>query len=133
MYFRDQWSEGIIVPVHKKGDVSNVENYRGITLVSCMSKLFTYILNKIITVLCDKSNIIADAQFGFRKGRSTVDAVFVLMSVIQKFMFENKRLYVVCVDLMKCYDTINRNVLWLKLFRLGINGFLFLCIIKDIY
>jgi len=105
-YFPDQWSEGIIYPVHKKGDVSNVENYRGITLVSCMSKLFTYILNKIITVLCDKSNIIADAQFGFRKGRSTVDAVFLFMFVIQKFMFENKRLYIVFV-----YDTINRNVL----------------------
>ena len=94
-YFPDQWPEGIIVTVHKKGDVSNVENYRGITLVSCMSKLFTSILNKRITVLCDKFNIISDAQFGFRKGRSTVDAVFVLMSVIQKFMFENKRLYVV--------------------------------------
>ena len=131
-YFPDHWSEGIIVPVHKKGDASNVENYRGITLVSCMSKLFTSILNKRITVLCDKFNIISDAQFGFRKGRSTVDTVFVLMSVIQKFMFENKRLYVVFVDLMKCYDTIIRNVLWLKLFKLGINGF-FLCIIKDIY
>jgi len=91
-YFHDQWSEGIIVTVHTKGDVSNVENYRGITLVSCMSKLFTSILNKRITVLCEylkfaKFNIISDAQFGFRKGRSTVDAVFVLMSVIQTFMF----------------------------------------------
>ena len=35
-YFPDQWPEGIIVTVHKKGDVSNVENYRGITLVSCI-------------------------------------------------------------------------------------------------
>jgi len=97
-----------------------------------MSKRFTSILNKRITVLCDTFNIISDAQFGFRKERLTVDAVFVLMSNIQKFMFENKRLYVVFVDLMKCYDTINRNVLWLKLFKLGINGKC-LCIIKDIY
>ena len=44
-YFRDQWSEGIIVPVHKKGDASNVENYRGITLGSCMSKLSTFVLS----------------------------------------------------------------------------------------
>ena len=97
-----------------------------------MSKLFTSILSKIFTVLSDKFNIISDAQFGFRKGRSTVDAVFVLMSVIQKFMFENKWLYVVFVDLIKCYDTINRNVLWLKLFKLGINGNC-LCSIRDIY
>ena len=78
--------------IYKKGDASNVDNYRGITLVSCMSKLFTSILNKRITVLCEylkfaKFNIISDAQFGFRKGRSTVDVVFVLMSVIQTFMF----------------------------------------------
>ena len=96
-----------------------------------MSKLFTSILNKRITVLCDKFNIISDAQFGFRKGRSTVDAVFVLMSVIKKFMLENKRLYIVFVDLMKCYDTINRNVLWLKLFKLDINGIC--CVLSKIF
>ena len=40
----------MIIPVHKKGDKSDVTNYRGITLVSCISKLFTAVLNKRIAV-----------------------------------------------------------------------------------
>jgi hypothetical protein len=43
-YFPESWTEGIIIPVHKKGDTSNVNNYRGITLVSCLSNLFTTII-----------------------------------------------------------------------------------------
>ena len=44
-FFPSQWSEGIIVPLFKKNDPNDVNNYRGITLVSCFSKIFTGILN----------------------------------------------------------------------------------------
>jgi len=47
-FFPEEWTEGVIIPVHKKGDKSDVKNYRGITLVSCMPKLFTAMLNKRI-------------------------------------------------------------------------------------
>ena len=124
--------EGIIVPLHKKGDVDDVNNYRGITLVSCMSKLFTTVLNRRIESFCTENNIISDAQFGFRKGRSTVDAVFILMSLVQKYLNDNKRLYVVYVDMMKCFDSIYRNALWFKLFKCGIQGKL-LRIVRDMY
>ena len=50
-YFPESWCRGCVVPIHKKGDVDNVNNYRGITLLSCMGKLFTSILNKKITRL----------------------------------------------------------------------------------
>ncbi|ESO92711.1 hypothetical protein LOTGIDRAFT_70291, partial [Lottia gigantea] len=43
--FPDEWSEAIIVPVYKKGSINDVQNYRGISLVSCLSKIFTCILN----------------------------------------------------------------------------------------
>lgn len=43
--FPDDWMEGIIVPVFKKGDHNNVNNYRAITLVSCLAKLFASVLN----------------------------------------------------------------------------------------
>ena len=111
---------------------SDVNNYRGITLVSCLSKLFTTVLNKRIELFCDNNNIISDAQFGFRKGRSTVDAIYALMSIVQKYLNENKRLYIVYVDMMKCFDSIYRNALWLKMYRCGIGGKL-LRILKDMY
>jgi len=60
------------------------------------------------------------------------------MSLIQKYIFEKKRLYVVFVvyvvfvDLMKCYDTNNHNTLWFKLFKMGVRG-KFLRIVKYMY
>ncbi len=48
-YFPDAWSEGHIVPIHKKGDVNLVNNYRGVTLLSTIGKLFTRLLNNRLT------------------------------------------------------------------------------------
>jgi hypothetical protein len=84
--------------------------------------MFTTILNKRIELLCDDNAKISDAQFGFRKGCSTVDAIYILMSVVQHVLYENKRLYVVYVDLLKCFDSIYRNALWLKMYKSGIKG-----------
>ena len=74
--FPDKWSEGIIILIYKKGATDDVNNYRGITLLSCLSKLFTTILNNRITKFCEDHSVISDAQFGFKKGLSTSDAIF---------------------------------------------------------
>ena len=54
------------------------------------------------------------------------------MSLIQKYINENKRLYIIYVDMMKCFDSIYRNALWLKLYKVGIQGKL-LRIVTDMY
>ena len=121
-----------LFPVFTKGDPNFVKNYRGVTLVSCMSKLFTTILNNTIEIFYVNNNRISDAQFGFKKGHSTVHATFVLFSLIQKFLNEKQRLYVCFVDLKRCFDSRNRNALWYKLYNTGIQGKL-LRIIRDMY
>ena len=131
-YFPDKWTEGIIVPLHKKGNINEVNNYRGITLVSCLAKLFTTLLNRRIVSFCENNNVISDAQFGFRKGRSTIDALFVLLNIVQKYLNDNKRLYCVYVDMCKCFDTIYRNGLWYKMYNAGIQGKI-LRVVKDMY
>ena len=45
-YFPESWSEGLGVPLHKKGSLNDVNNYRGITLLSCLGRPFTRIINK---------------------------------------------------------------------------------------
>jgi len=50
--------------------------------MSCFSKLFTSIMNKRLEIVCGDNNLLSDCQFGFYKGRSTVDAVFILDSWI---------------------------------------------------
>ena len=61
-FFPEAWAEGCIVPIHKKGDVDEPNNYREITLISCMGKLFTSILNKRILDWDKENCVITDAQ-----------------------------------------------------------------------
>ncbi len=121
-HFPEMWTKGVIIPVYKKGSTCDTNNYRGITLVSCMAKLFTTIINKRLTDWCDENSVLTDAQFGFRKGRSTVDAIFVLSSLIEKTLNDKGRLYCAFVDLRKAFDCVNRNALWYKLYNSGIGG-----------
>ena len=130
--FPESWSKGIIIPVFKKGDPTLVDNYRAITLSSCLSKLFTSILNNRIYSWVEDHDKLSDAQFGFRKERSTVDAIFILQNLIQHVLNDNRRLYCAFVDLRKAFDSVYRNGLWLKLYKAGISGKM-LRIIKSIY
>ena len=90
--------------------------------MSCLSKIFTGVLNKGINKLCDENNVISDCQFGFRRGCSTTDASFVLHNLIQMTLNNRGRLYCAFVDLKKSFDSIYRNALLYKLFNLGIKG-----------
>ena len=66
----ESWTKGIIFPIYKnKGNVTSPENYRLITLVSCLGKLFTAILNNRITKYTKDNNIMNNCQAGFRKKR----------------------------------------------------------------
>jgi hypothetical protein len=69
---------------------------------------------------CNEKIIISDAQFGFRKGKSTVDALFILLTLVQKYLNGNKRLYCVFIDFKNCFDSLYRNALSLKLYKSGI-------------
>ena len=67
-----------IVPIHKKDDRSKVENYRGITLLSALGKLFTSILNNRLYDYMVQKGILKAEQGGFRKMHGTVDSIFTL-------------------------------------------------------
>ena len=66
-HFLEVWSEGYVIPLHKKGSVNDVENYSGITLLSTLGKLFT----RIRDVGKKKYGVLIEAQAGFRAGIST--------------------------------------------------------------
>ena len=103
-----------------------------ITLLSCMSKLFTAILNKRKNKVIEDNNVLSDAQFGFRSGRSTTDAIFILNALIQKVLNGKERLYCCFIDVKRAFDSVYLNGLFLKLNKSGIGGKT-LKIIKSIY
>jgi hypothetical protein len=71
---------------------------------------------------CEQTNSISDAQFGFQKGRSTVDAIFILQNVIQHFLNNGKQLFCAFIDLKKAFDSVYRNGLWYKLHCNGVRS-----------
>ena len=78
----DDWLTGMIIPIYKnKGSKEDANNYRGITLLSCVGKLFTAILNQRLTEFCDNNLILKEIQAGFRKGYSTSDNIYVFKNI----------------------------------------------------
>lgn len=76
-YLPEEWLMGVIVPLYiNKGDFDEPNNYRSITFLSCLGKLFTSILNDRLTQFSDRHNIIKETQAGFRQGYSTLDHIF---------------------------------------------------------
>ena len=131
-YFPKAWSVGMIIPIFKKGNVNQAENYRGITLLSCVGKLFTSIINQRLNVWAELNNKFDKDQYGFRNNKSTIDAIFVLQNVVDMFVKRNKSLFVSFIDLKKAFDCVNHNAMWFKLDLNGISSKLLL-MLKDMY
>ncbi|MCG8047974.1 MAG: reverse transcriptase family protein, partial [Candidatus Thiodiazotropha endolucinida] len=130
--FPSCWGEGYIVPLFKKGDAENVENYRGITLLSVVGKLFTCILNNRLNEWAECYQVYIEAQAGFRSGMGTVDNIFVLHGLITHFINNNQKLFAAFVDFQKAFDYVVRDILWFKLVKFGVRGKM-LTVIKSIY
>ena len=131
-YFPENWSEGYIIPLHKKGSINDVENYRGITLLSALGKLFSRLINNRLSNWAENYFILIEAQAGFRPGMSTVDNIFVLHGLITHFLNHGKKLYCAFIDYTKAFDYVVRDNLWFKLVKLGLRGNI-LDIIKSMY
>ena len=113
------------MPIFKKGDNNNPDNYRGITLTSIIGKVYTHILNRRLSKWAQRERIVVEEQAGFREGYSTVDHIFTLYALVQKHLNNNTKLYVAFVDFHKAFDSINRNKLWNILRNNGVNGRLY--------
>ena len=113
--FPEIWATGEIIPLHKKGDKNDPLNYRGITLLSCLGKLFTNVINNRLNAWAEANEIFCDEQFGFRKNRGTRDCMFILQGIIDLIISKGKPLYCAFVDLQRAFDSANRRAIWYKL------------------
>ena len=106
--------ESIISPIFKKGDMNDAQNYRGITLINIhvLAKIYSQLLLNRLTKWTSENDIITDNQYGFQKGKSTTDFVFLLHVIISKVLNNGEKLYCVFIDNEKCFDKIDRSNLW---------------------
>ena len=126
------FGEGIIYPIFKGGNIDDPKNYRGITLINIISKIFSQIILNRFTKWSAKNETLIDNQFGFQKGKSTIDCIFILHSIIAKTLNSNKKLYCAFVDFEKCFDKINRGYLFKKLMNSNVST-KFINVVKSMY
>ena len=82
--YPSDWKIGYIKTLFKKGKPDDPSNYRGITIIPCVAKLFNCLLNKRLQSFIDRNNVINPAQIGFQPKSRTSDHMFVLRTLIEK-------------------------------------------------
>ena len=115
------WNKGIILPIYKgKGSPKDCRNYRGITLLSVPGKVFTTVLlNKVRDQLLAHRRM---EQSGFTPGRSTIDRIVTLNTVIQSRKEFQKPVWIAFVDLKAAFDSVDHKALWKLLRNLGLHS-----------
>lgn len=106
----DEWKRSVIIPIHKKNDKLDCTNYRGISLLCSSGKVFSSIILQRIKRRTDES--LSEAQAGFRAQRSTIDQIFTLRQLTEKYEEYSKELYTCYIDFRKAFDSVWRRGLW---------------------
>ena len=102
------WATSVLVPLFKKGDRLDHENYGGISLSNVLSKVFAKILCCRIDNCIDQNRILSDSPAGFRKCYSPIDQIFILLGMIRKQVRRKEgRLFVVFLDLKGAFDGVD--------------------------
>ncbi|CAH2084216.1 unnamed protein product [Euphydryas editha] len=118
--FPDEWKKARIVPVHKKGDRMDVQNYRPISILSCFSKLFEKIVYPIMSNHLER--FLTWSQHGFRKGFSVQTNLSVFVSDLSRAIDRGQEVDAIYTDFSSAFDKVNHTLLLDKLGRYGVGG-----------
>ena len=121
--FPPAWRDAIVVPIPKPGkDSQYANNYRPISLTSCLCKTMERIINDRLVYYLEKNNLLTALQSGFRKSRSTTDHLVRLESYIRQSFKKGEHCVGVFFDLEKAYDMTWKYGIMKDLFDLGLRG-----------
>ena len=113
-----KWRKGLIVKLPKKGNLKECKNWRGIALLSVVSKVMgRNVIDRIRTGVESK---LRKEQAGFRPGRGTTEQIFILRNIIEQSIEWQSSLYVNFIDFEKAFDSVHRDSLWLIIGSYGI-------------
>ena len=110
-----------VLPIFKKGDTTNLNNFRPIALLPVFSKVFEKVLNKQLTKVIE-SGYIDENQFGFRTQHSTEDAVLKFVDKIENDLAQGNHVVTVYLDVSKAFDSCDHSILLNKLRRTGLDN-----------
>lgn len=118
----DRWSTGTVTPLYKADSRLEPANYRPITLLSIMSKLFGSVVNARLQAFSEATGSISDEQGGFRPARGTPDQILILREILSSRKERGLPTYATYVDARKAYDTVWREKAYTNVYDSGIRG-----------
>ena len=121
-YFPIELKSGCITPTYKKGEHSNIENYRPVCSLSQFSKIFEKVIYHQMINYIEKNKIITNSQFGFRANKSTESALIDLVDFVHKGLTNKSNIGAVFMDLSKAFDVMSHDILKIKLEHYGFRG-----------
>ncbi|CAG9136232.1 unnamed protein product [Plutella xylostella] len=119
----DIWKAAFVSPIHKKGPKNDVKNYRPISKLCIIAKVFEKIVQRDLNVAL--KTVFKSTQHGFLRGRSTVTNLLLYNELLTETMDQGYQADVVYTDYSKAFDRIDHSLLLIKLFKAGIRGNLF--------
>jgi hypothetical protein len=121
-FFPTKLKQAKVLPFFKKGEKTDLNNYRPISILPQISKIFEKVYyNRLISFL-DKNNIVTQSQYGFRKNSKTSYGIINMVENIHSALTTNKIPIGIFIDLQKAFDTIDHSILLEKLNHYGIRG-----------
>ena len=121
-YFPDSLKFAKVKPLYKNGDSKNVSNYRPISILPVLSKLFEKVIKARLLEHLTANNLIHPGQYGFLKASNTTAAASCLINDIVTGINEKEKTACIFVDVKKAFDCLNFEVLEKKLRELGLRG-----------
>ena len=126
----EDWRTGLLCKLPKKGDLTRCENWRGITLLSVISKVLTRIMLDRMKLALDRK--LRENQAGFRAKRSCTDQIATLRIIVEQSIEWQSSLYLNFIDFQRAFDSVHRGTVWKILKQYGIPD-KFINIIKAFY
>lgn len=118
----ERWGTGIIFPLHKHDSRLDPSNYRPITLLSVVGKLFGVVVNTRLSAFSEATGSLSDEQGGFRPNRGTPDQVFLLREVLASRKERGMPTFATYIDARKAYDTVWREDAYVRIYESGVRG-----------
>ena len=117
--FPQCWAEGIRSAIYKSGKADLPENYRGITILPIIEKVFEIAVYKRLNFVNEAFCKVDEHNGGFLNGRRTADNMFIINGLAERQLLLGKNLNLCFIDFSKAFDLVNRNILFYKLVRTG--------------
>ncbi len=109
--FPNQLKVAYVIPIHKAESKLIPSNYRPISILPVISKIFEQLLHSRLIYYLEKFEFFNDHQFGFQKGRSTEQAIVDICSKINNALDQKERPCSIFLDFAKAFDTVNHDIL----------------------